>query len=137
LRAQGWQAQPQADWTAMLGLLDDDKPPQQQPVLPATLDAEAETLLLRRPGHTPGQTEVLRLWRAPARLADGKPLWVGTTQTLHYTRPFGVFGLWQPREDRGAAHAAVRAALATAPGIQVSEARHPQSAVAVLRVRGP
>ena len=135
LRAQGWQAQPQANWTATLGLLDDDKAPRQQPVLPATLDAEAETLLLRRPGHAPDQTEVLRLWRAPARLADGTPLWVGTTQTLHYTQPFGVFGLWQPREDGGAAHAAARAALATVPGMQVSEARHPQSGGAVLLVR--
>ena len=32
LRAQGWTVQPQADWTATLGLLDEDMPPHRQPV---------------------------------------------------------------------------------------------------------
>src|SRR5690606_14716388 len=50
LLAQGWEVQPQADWTATLGLLDDDLSPGQQPVLPATLGTEAEAMLLRRPG---------------------------------------------------------------------------------------
>ena len=136
LLASGWHAQPQANWTRTLGLLDDDTPAQQQPVLPATLGTEAEALLLRRSGRVPGETQVLRLWRAPARLSDGTPLWVGTTQTLRYTQPFGVFGLWQPRSDDGATHAAVREALRSAPELQVREAKHPQSDVVVLRVSG-
>ncbi|MDH5822935.1 VTT domain-containing protein [Luteimonas sp. RD2P54] len=101
LEAHGWRVQPQADWTATLGLLDDDLPPADQPVLPATLETSAETLLLRRQ-LAPGRVQVLRLWRAPARLSGGTPLWIGSAQTLDYTRPFGLFGLWQPRSDGGA-----------------------------------
>src|SRR3546814_7874868 len=48
LQANGWGVQPQANWVATLQLLDDDVPRERQPVLPATLDTEAETLLLRR-----------------------------------------------------------------------------------------
>ena len=92
-------------------LLDEDRDVALQPVLPATLDAEAESLLLRRPGSHPGEILVLRLWHAPALLDDGMSLWLGSTQTLHYTRPFDAFGLWQPQADDGGAHAALRDAL--------------------------
>ena len=129
LQARGWQLQPQADWVATLGLLDDDRAPAMQPVLPATLDAEAEVLLLRRPGATAGDLQVLRLWRAPARLADGAPLWLGTSQAMHYTRPFDMLALWQPRTDDGAAHAAVRDAL---QGLRTREAA--RDGVGVIRV---
>ena len=105
LQARGWQVQPQADWVATLGLLDDDLAPAAQPVLPATLDAEAEALLLRRPARAPGRIEVLRVWAAPVRLDDGSPLWLGSAQTLEYARPFDAFGLWRPRDDDGAARA--------------------------------
>jgi membrane protein DedA with SNARE-associated domain len=132
LQASGWGAQPQADWLATLRLLDDDVPPERQPVLPATLDTEAEAMLLRRPGKRAGETEVLRLWRAPARLADGTPLWVGTTQVLHWSEPFGLFGLWLPVRDTGVAHDDVRAALA---GFDAAQAPHPQTGVPVLRLR--
>src|SRR5690606_27638494 len=111
LQAHGWREQPQADWIATLGLLDDDLPAAQQPVLPATLDAEAEVLLLRRPTASPDQVLVLRLWRAPAHLSDGTPLWLGTAQVMQHTRPFDLFALWQPAADHGMAHAAVREAL--------------------------
>ncbi|MDG6348134.1 VTT domain-containing protein [Luteimonas sp. 8-5] len=111
LQAQGWHEQPQADWIATLGLLDDDVPAARQPVLPATLDAEAEVLLLRRPTASPDQVLVLRLWRAPAHLDDGTPLWLGTAQVMQHTRPFDLFALWQPAADHGMAHAAVREAL--------------------------
>ncbi|WP_024889391.1 bifunctional DedA family/phosphatase PAP2 family protein [Luteimonas huabeiensis] len=131
LQAQGWAPQPQADWIATLGLLDDDTPPAQQPVLPATLDTEAEVLLMRRPAGD-GRLQVLRLWHAPA-LLDGEPLWVGTVQTLEYARPlFGLFGLWQPLADGHAAWRALREDLA---GFETAEAVHPQSGVPVLRVR--
>ncbi|MEO6264052.1 MAG: VTT domain-containing protein [Luteimonas sp.] len=131
LQARGWQVQPQANWIATLGLLDDDRPPRVQPVLPATLDAEAEALLLRRPAPD-GRIQVLRLWRAPARLADGTPLWLGSAQTLRYTRPLAAFGLWQPETDAGAAHAAVRDAL---DGFAMRESAHPEGKIPVLRVR--
>jgi hypothetical protein len=57
----------------------------------------------------------LRLWPAPVRLADGTPLWLGSTQTLRYTRPFGALGLWQPVADAGASHQALRASAASLP----------------------
>src|SRR3546814_3602718 len=97
---------------ATLQLLDDDVPRERQPVLPATLDTEAETLLLRRPGDEPGQIKLVRLWRAPVQLSDGGPLWVGTTQILHYAEPFGLFGLWVPGPATGMAQDDVRAAVA-------------------------
>jgi hypothetical protein len=132
LQARGWRVQPQADWIATLGLLDEDRDVALQPVLPATLDAEAETLLLRRPGAHAGEILVLRLWHAPALLDDGMPLWLGSTQTLHYTRPFDAFGLWQPQADDGGAHAALRDAL---DGFALHETPHPAAGVAVLRIR--
>lgn len=128
LQAQGWRVQPQADWVATLGLLGDD-PPATQPVLPATLDTAPEALLLRRDPGT-AASQVLRLWPAPVRLADGTPLWIGATQTLRHTRPLGVFGLWQPEADDGAAYRAVREAL---HGLPLREGRH--DGVRVLRVR--
>src|SRR5690606_41406559 len=86
LQAHGWHEQPQADWIATLGLLDDDLPAARQPVLPATLDAEAEVLLLRRPTASPDQVLVLRLWRAPALLVDGTSLSLGTAKVMQHKR---------------------------------------------------
>jgi membrane-associated phospholipid phosphatase len=131
LQANGWGVQPQADWMATLTLLDDDTPPERQPVLPATLDAESETLLLRRPGDQPGETKVLRLWRAPVRLADGTPLWLGSTQTLRYTEPFGLFGLWLPQADTRVVHGDIAAAMR---GFDIAQGPHPQTGVPVLRI---
>jgi len=133
LEARGWRAQPQATWTATLGLLDAKRPAMRQPVLPATLDTEAETLLMRHPGARPDELLVLRLWPAPARLADGRPLWIGTTQTLHFVRPLPAIALWRPEgDDPGHAQAQVRAALADLPQ---AESAHPDGGTAVLRVR--
>lgn len=132
LEAQGWRAQPQADWVATLGLLDDDTPVRDQVVLPATLDALAESLLMLHDGEQPDELHALRLWPAPASLDDGTPLWLGSTQTLRATRLFGVATLWQPEPDTGHAHAAVRAALKGFDGI---ESPHPGSGMSVLRLR--
>ena len=115
LRARCWREQPQADWIATLGLLDDDLPAARQPVLPATLDAEAESLLLRRRTLSPDEVLVVRIWRAPAHLDDGSPLWLGTAQVMQHTRPFDLFALWQPAPDHGQAHVAVREALRGLP----------------------
>ncbi len=132
LQAAGWREQAQANWVATLGLLDDDTPPDHQPVLPATLEGRAEALLMLRPAEDGKHRYALRLWSAPARLDDGTPLWVGTAQTLEYRRPFGVAGFWQPMQDPQPAHAALREAL---QGADVREGRHPQSGGMVLRMR--
>lgn len=132
LQAAGWGVQQQADWMSTLKLLDRSVPPERQPVLPATLGAEAETLLMRRPGDVSTDTHVLRLWRAPLQLRDGTPLWIGTTQRLHYSSPFGLFGLWVPDSDDGSVHRDVAAAMA---GLQVDDSGSTPSSPAVLRIR--
>lgn len=131
LEAQGWEVQPQAGWMRVLTLLDDDTAQARHPVLPATLDTMAETLLMRRP-TSDGQTEVLRLWRAPARLENGAELWVGTSQAMRYTRPFGAFGLWQPQADAQGVHRGLREVL---DGFPSREDVHPQSGIPTLRLR--
>lgn len=132
LEAQGWVAQPQATWVATLGLLDPNRRAALQPVLPATIGAEAETLLMRRPGVRPDTTHVLRLWRAPALLDSGQPLWIGTTQTLRFVRPTSTFGLWMPQSDDGETHAQVSAVLSDLPH---AESKHPDGGLPVLRLR--
>lgn len=135
LLAQGWRVQPQADWVATVGLLDDDTPSHEQPVLPATLDAQAEALLLLHDGATEDEQYALRLWPAPVLLDDGTPLWLGSSQTLRLTKPLGAAALWLPASDDGRAHALVRKAL---DGLEQNESAHPHGATAVLRVRtGP
>ncbi len=131
LEARGWQTQPQADWASMLNLLDDDMTQSGHPVLPATLDTVAETLLMRRSSGK-DQIDVLRLWPAPATLDDGTALWLGTSQSLRYTRPFGLFGLWQPQPDTRTVHVGLRALL---DEFGAREAVHPQSGLPVLRLR--
>ena len=119
LRQTGWREQPEADWVAVLGLLDDDRPASRQPVLPATLDTEAESMLLRRP-LPGGRIQVLRLWAAPVALRDGTPVWLGTTQVMRYDQVLGVFGVWRPLEDHGRAHADLHHAL-HGPGVRDGE----------------
>src|SRR5690606_25362241 len=92
--------------------LQDDRPPREQPVLPATRGAEPEALLLRRDGPGEGETLLPRLWRAPGQLHGGPPLWIGTAQRMRYVRPLGAFGLWRPDNDGQQAFEAVRADLA-------------------------
>ena len=113
--------QPEAGWVDTLGLLNEDREPREHPVLPATLDAEPEALLLRREGPRRHEAQVLRLWHAPVRMRDGTPLWIGSSQTLRYTQPFGLFGLWQPGPGGSAALAAVRGDV---QGLRVREEAH-------------
>src|SRR3546814_19715755 len=82
----------------------------------------------------PGQIKLVRLWRAPVQLSDGGPLWVGTTQILHYAEPFGLFGLWVPGPDTGVAQDDVRAAMAD---FAMEQAPHPHTGGAALRLRIP
>lgn len=102
LQAHGWREQPQADWVDALALLDEQTPPRQQAVLPATLDARAEALLMRRDAPGGDTTLVLRLWLAPLQPSDGATLWLGQAQTLQFERIWRGFGLWRPIEDDGA-----------------------------------
>jgi hypothetical protein len=99
----------------VLGLLDDDRAPSAQAVLPATLGAEAEVLLMRRRGPRADEEQVLHVWRAPARLGDGSPLWLGSAQAMRHVRVLDTMGLWQPVADDNAADQAVRAALSVFP----------------------
>src|SRR5690606_2330858 len=112
-------------------LLDDDTPPLSQKVLPATLGAGAEALMMRR---TLGDDRllVLRLWRAPRQPRDGTPLWIGTVQTLVHVRPFDLFSLWSPQADTGGAYALLAEDL---DGLDMLEAPHPTSGAPVMRLR--
>ncbi|KAB8198348.1 phosphatase PAP2 family protein [Lysobacter maris] len=136
LEAEGWRVQPQADWTATIGLLDDDIPAIRQPVLAATLDARAETLLMLHdapPGADGGERlYALRLWPAPVALDDGSPLWLGSTQRLHLARPLDAAALWRPEPDDGEAFDRVRDALSDFAPI---EQPHPDTGQPVLRLR--
>jgi LssY-like putative type I secretion system component LssY len=135
LQAQGWRVQPQADWIGVLGMLDDDKAAARHPVLPATLEGHPEALLLLRTGESSDEVHALRLWPAPVRLADGTPLWLGSTQSLRYGRPLKMLGIWRPLANDGHAHAQLRTDL---QGFAALEAPHPQSGRPVLRLRtGP
>ncbi|UHQ20827.1 VTT domain-containing protein [Lysobacter sp. KIS68-7] len=131
LQDKGWRVQRQANWVEILGLLDDNRPSERQPVLPATLDGRPEAMLLIR--HVgPNDALALRLWLAPKQLRDGAPLWIGTTQRLAYSRPVKVFGIWRPVANDGSAHAQLRKDLR---GMTAVESVHPDSTLPVLRVR--
>ncbi|WP_457096925.1 bifunctional DedA family/phosphatase PAP2 family protein [Lysobacter sp. P5_B9] len=132
LVTKGWRVQSQANWVTTLGLLDDDTPAREHVVLPATLEARPEALLLLRPGKQADELIALRLWPAPATLSDGTPLWLGTAQTLRYQRALSAASLWLPVADEGYAHAQVREALQS---FHPAEAAHPDGGGLVLRMR--
>jgi membrane protein DedA with SNARE-associated domain len=132
LAADGWREQPQAGWEEALNLLDSDLPDDEQPVLPATLDTRAESLLMVRKGDQAGEVFVLRLWPADTRLLPGDvPLWIGSAQVLQQQRAFNLVRLWRPlREARTALDAVTRATA----GLDHAIAPHPASGLPVLRV---
>jgi hypothetical protein len=133
LEAKGWWLQPQAGWEQALNLLDNDLPEQQQPVLPATLDTRAESLLMLRAGTRPGEMLALRLWAAPTHLQPGDvPLWIGSVQTLRHQRAFEVVGMWRPLREAGSS---LDALTEDSGSLQHRVALHPQSQVPVLRIR--
>ena len=106
LKSQGWHVQPQADWLGTLRTLDERVPPASHVILPSTVEARAEVLLLYKelPG---GERDVLRIWHAPARLQDGTALWVATSQRMAFSRRFRWIGLWRPTGAGRASHDAV------------------------------
>ena len=102
-------------------------------MLPATLDAHAEALLMLRPGRGPDERFALRLWPAPVQLGDGTPLWIGTAQTLRLSRPLDAVALWLPVPEDSAARTAVLIAL---DGFDPMESPHPRDpGVPVMRIR--
>lgn len=101
------------------------------PILPATLDTQVEALLMVRPA-APGHVHVLRLWPATARLLpDAQPLWVGSTQTLRYSRHFSLVGLWYPLRGVDPALSALRDALGPLP-YRVEQRRRSQVPVMLI-----
>jgi hypothetical protein len=84
---------------------------------------------MRRPGPLAGEEQVLHVWRAPAALDDGSPLWLGSAQAMRHRQVLDTIGLWQPVPDGGAADAAVRAALSAFPAHAVD-----REGIEVLRV---
>jgi len=133
LEAQGWRVQPQARWEQALNLLDTDATPEQVPVLPATLEARTEALLMVRESSVPGRRYALRLWPSAVRLEPGQvPLWIGTAQTLHYTVSFNLIASWRPQRDADPALAHVLDAVDDLPhAVQA----HPETGLPVLRLR--
>jgi membrane protein DedA with SNARE-associated domain/membrane-associated phospholipid phosphatase len=132
LQQQGWQVQAQANWVGTLGLLDPKRPLSRQPVLPATLDTEAEVLLMRRPGANPESIHVLRLWRSAVLLENGDPLWIGTTQAMRFKRSIRGFGVWVPESSNEGAHTRLRQDL---DGMLMNESPRVDAAILVLRIR--
>jgi membrane protein DedA with SNARE-associated domain len=135
LEGAGWRLQPQAGWPEALQLLNIKVPDEQQPVLPATLDTRAESLLMLRPGANPGEMYALRLWPAPAKIAGPggeQPLWIGSAQVLRHREAFGLVDMWLPLTEADAALAAVTVAVS---GLPNAIAAHPDSSLPVLRVR--
>ena len=133
LVAAGWRSQEQAGWEEALNLLDNDLPDAELPVLPATLDTRAESLLMLREGVKPGETFVLRLWTAHSQLQPGAvPLWIGSAQVLQRQRAFGLISLWRPLREADAALQAVSQATGE---LEHQVAPHPKSELPVLRIR--
>ena len=118
LLAEGWIVQPQADWVSVLGLLDDSLSLQEEPVLPVALGGRPEHLLLRRATKREDEIDVLRLWPAPARLAGGRPLWVGRYEAMHARTRLRLLRLWQPQAQAQPMPADLRALLSQYPHIE-------------------
>ncbi|WP_411833961.1 VTT domain-containing protein [Pseudoxanthomonas mexicana] len=133
LEQAGWQVQAQAGWEQALLMLDNDLPADALPVLPATLDTRAETLLMLRPGAHADERYALRLWRSTRQLQPGdEPVWIGSAQVLRHRRVFGLIGLWHPLRE---AREALEAVAADTAGFEHLAEPHPDSQLPVLRLR--
>lgn len=133
LEARGWTAQPQARWEQALNMFDTDAWPADVPVLPATLEAHTESLLMVREGRAPDRRIALRLWPAPVQLEPGsEPLWVGTAQTLDFSPAMGLVATWRPRAE---ADPALEQVLQAVAGLPHRIDPHPESGLPTLRLR--
>ena len=133
LEAAGWRVQPQARWEQAVNLLDTDGEPDQVPVLPATLGARTEALLMVKDTPERNLRHVLRLWPTPVHLQPGDvPLWVGTTQVLHLKHDLGLIVTWRPQRGAEPDLEPLMPPLRDLPHVV---APHPESHLPVLRVR--
>ncbi|MDR1075369.1 MAG: bifunctional DedA family/phosphatase PAP2 family protein [Xanthomonadaceae bacterium] len=133
LESEGWKRQPQADWETVLNLFATDISPEEVPILPATLDARAESLLMVKPGTTPDECYALRIWQNPTRLQPGDvPLWIGTAQTLRFRHRMKLVGTWLPIRDTDLALEQVVQGVHSLPHVVEP---HPASSLPTLRVR--
>lgn len=78
LSHEGWQIPPSLTLKSFLGMFSPDTPIEKLPVLPRLHDGLMESLQFFY--HENGQRWVLRLWPTFFRIADGKPLFVGTVE---------------------------------------------------------
>lgn len=86
LAANGWSVVPRSGWRGLLAMLDDGATDDTLPILPATHQGHAEGLLMSKPGISPSERVVLRLWPTPYAIGHAKtPLWLGTVHTLRFT----------------------------------------------------
>ncbi len=136
LEARGWRVQEQAGWEQALLMLDQGTGPQELPVMPATLETRVETLLMVRDGEHADERHVLRLWPAGAVLQPGEqPLWLGSAQTLRFTRHFNWIGMWHPLRGVDPAMAALKQSI---DGLPMQQQVHPATGLPVLMLRtGP
>ncbi len=133
LEARGWRMQEQAGWEEALLMLDQGTGAQELPVMPATLETRVETLLMVRDGERADERHVLRLWPAGAVLQPGdQPLWLGSAQTLRFTRHFNWIGMWHPMRGVDPAMAAVKQAI---DGLPMQQQIHPATGLPVLMLR--
>jgi len=89
-------------------------------VLPLALNAHPEALLLRRADPAqPDRLEVLRIWPAPVRLADGTPLWVARYDTMQLQRRLRLITLWTPAPPSHTLPSDLYALGGTQPGLRV------------------
>ena len=140
LEAGGWERYAVGGWFDLLRTLDDDASPADLRILPSAHRGRGEALVMVRPGATPAERQVLRLWHGTLALQpDGGagpapgPLWMGTAQTLRYTTALdGFVRYWEVLPDAPGALDAVRAA--TTP-LERAEGEHAERGVAVLRLR--
>jgi len=133
LEARGWRTQEQAGWEEALLMLDQGTGAQELPVMPATLDTRVETLLMVLDGEHADERHVLRLWPAGAMLQPGnQPLWLGSAQTLRFTRHFNWIGMWHPMRGVDPAMAAVKQSI---DGLPMQQQIHPATGLPVLMLR--
>jgi len=135
LLRNNWSAQSTAGWIGMLQILNAKITPASLPVLPSALEGRADALLLRHPGATTDTRIVLRLWPAAYRIEPGaRPLWIGTVQTLRFTKQGNFVSYWRAQADDTDARAALRSALTSA---RLDESVRSDSRTTVMRITLP
>lgn len=130
-----WSSQATAGWVGMLQIFNANITPASLPVLPASLEGRADALLLRHPGASADTRIVVRLWPAAFRVDPGaRPLWIGSVQTLHFTRQWNFVSYWRAQPDDAEARAVLRESL---NGAVLDESARGDGQTSVLRFTLP